>query len=237
MRSMNRDRSSLDRTLQPTPGCVPIERFAEALTAGETEHLQGCARCQAELALWQEFDASTPSADEGAAVQWVVTELERRIKHAPSAVPHRAWWAGRLPRFAAVAGTLAVTVLIGYSLWDPEPSVRVGQDRPQVYRTVGIRALAPIGDIAVAPRVLEWAPFSGAGTYDVQLLEVDRTVLWHGTAASPRIDLPSAVVSQLVPGKTVLWEVAARNAAGAVVAESGTQRFRVVPASGALRNP
>jgi hypothetical protein len=106
-----------------------------------------------------------------------------------------------------------------------------------VYRTVQVKAIAPLGDVAAAPRVLEWAPFSGAVAYDVQMLEVDRALLWHGTASSPRIDLPSSLIAELAPGKTVLWEVTARNAAGAVVAESGTQRFRVATVAGTSRNP
>ena len=237
MRSSNSDRDALDRTLRPTSGCIPIERFGEAWTARENEHLTGCARCQTELALWQEFDTSTPSADEGGAVQWVVAELGRRSAQAPRTIPDRRWWWLERPRFAAAAATIAVAALIGYGLWDPEPPVRVRQDAPQVYRTVHVQAVSPMGDVAAAPRVLEWASLPGAVVYDVQMLEVDRTSLWRGTASATRIELPSGVIAKLVPGKTLLWEVTARNAAGAIVAESGTQRFRVATGGGSLRNP
>lgn len=236
MRSSNSNRDALDRTLQPTPGCIPIERFGEAFTVRENEHLTGCARCQTELALWQEFDSSTPSADEGGAVQWVVAELGRRSAQARTPSDRR-WWRLQRPRFAAAAATIAVAALIGYGVWDPEPPVGVRQDAPQVYRAGGVQAVSPLGDVAAAPLSLEWAPLPGAVVYDVELLEVDRASLWHGTASSTRIELPSGVIAQLVPGKTVLWEVTARNGAGAVVAESGTQRFRVTAGGGALRNP
>ena len=237
MRSSNSHRDALDRTLQPTPGCIPIERFGEAWTVRENEHLTGCARCQTELALWQEFDSSTPSADEGGAVQWVVAELGRRSAQAPPPIPNRRWWWLERPRFAAAAATIGVATLIGYGLWDPEPVVRMRQDAPQVYRSVRVQAVSPMGDVVAAPRSLEWVPLPGAVVYDVQMLEVDRTSLWRGTASSPRIELPSGVITQLVPGKTLLWEVTARNAAGAVVAESGTQRFRVAAGGGTLRKP
>ena len=110
---------------------------------------------------------------------------------------------------------------------DREPAVRELQNTPQVYRTAQVQVVAPLGDLAAPPRALEWVPVSGAVGYDVEILEVDGTRLWRGTAAGPRIDLPSSVIAQLVPGKTVLWEVRARSASGATVANSGTQRFRV----------
>jgi uncharacterized membrane protein len=110
---------------------------------------------------------------------------------------------------------------------DGEPAVRQLQDAPQVYRTAQVQVVAPVGDIAATPSALEWVAFSGAAGYDVEVLEVDGTSLWRGTSSSLRIDLPSSVLAQLVPGKTVLWEVRARSASGATVANSGTQRFRV----------
>ena len=75
----NGDRATLYGALQPTSDCIPIERFGEAWTAPERDHAKRCARCQTELALWQEFDTSTPSADDDASVQWIVAELGRRV--------------------------------------------------------------------------------------------------------------------------------------------------------------
>jgi hypothetical protein len=94
-----------------------------------------------------------------------------------------------------------------------------------------------VGDVVTAPRSLEWIPFTGAATYDVELLEVDRASLWRGTASQPRTEIPSNVITQLVPGKTVLWQVTARNAAGDVLAASGPQQFRVAATARPLRKP
>ena len=237
MSSSKGERSAPDRALRPSADCIPIERFGEAWTAGEAEHLAGCARCQTELAVWQAFDASTPTADEGAAVQWIVAELARRAAQAPSSVPDRAWWWRTHPRWVAAAATIAIAAVVGYGMWDPEPGIRVRQDAPLVYRSVRVQAIAPVGDIAAAPHVLEWAPLSGAVVYDIQMMEVDRVPLWYGSASSTRIEIPSGVVARLVPGKTVWWEVTARNASGAALAESGMQRFRVATVAGTLRNP
>jgi hypothetical protein len=66
----------------------------------------------------------------------------------------------------------------------------------------------------------------GASAYDVTVLEVDRTVLWKTTTQTPSVALPATLTAQFVPGKTIFWEVAARSG-NAVVAQSGTERFRV----------
>ena len=235
MRSRASDRAALDRALHPTPSCIPIERFGQARTAAESEHLKDCVRCQTEFALWQEFDQSSPSADDALAVQWIVAELGRRAAQ-PAPPAGRAWRWLSLPRFAGAAATLAVAAMIGYGLWDREPSVRVHQDA-QVYRTLRVQATAPLGDVAAAPHLLEWAAVAGAVAYDVQVLEVDRAALWHGSASEPRIEIPAQVLAQIVPGKTLLWEITARNGSGVVIAESGTQRFRVAVVARTLRNP
>jgi len=52
-------------------------------------------------------------------------------------------------------------------------------------------------------------------------------VLWRTSSTSTRVVLPRELVAQLVPGKTVLWNVTARSATGAAIASSDTQRFRV----------
>ena len=82
------------------------------------------------------------------------------------------------------------------------------------------------GDVAAAPTQLEWAAVPGAVRYDVQILEVDRAVLWRGSTREPRVDVPAAVSAKFVPGKRILWEVTAHDDA-TVLAESGTQAFRV----------
>lgn len=236
MTSDGRGRDVLAKTIGTMPDCIPLERLGEARTDGERAHLESCARCQAELALWHEFEASTPSADDGAAVRWIAAETARRRAPAPSPAGRvLAWW--RRPGFAAAMATLVLVVTAGYLLWDPEPLVRSRQDAgSQVYRSAGVQATAPLGDVATAPRELRWTPVGGAASYDVGVLEVDRTALWTGSTSGSRIDIPAAVSALFVPGKTILWEVKALDGSRGVIGESGPQQFRVAAAR-PLRKP
>lgn len=221
-------RELLERTTGATPECIPAERLGEPATERERAHLATCPRCRTELALWQEFEQSTPSAEDGAAVQWIAAETARRFAPQPSRGARTLAWL-RWPQLAGAMAALVAAVAVGYTLWDPEPRVQPRQDAPAVYRTGQVQLLAPAGDVAGAPSVLEWRAFAGADSYDVKVLEVDRTPLWQGSTREPRVDLPPAIVALFVPGKTVTWEVTARDPAGAAVGESGPRQFRVSP--------
>ena len=226
-------RSALDAASRPTPSCILFDRLGGDLTATEREHVAGCARCQTELTLFAELNDPAPAAGEGAAVQWVVAELRRRRSHASADARSGSagWRFLRLPGLLAAAAAAALVLSVGYVTWDREPPVGDLRDAGGGYRTLQLQALAPIGDVRAAPRDLEWSPADGAASYDVVVLEVDRTVLWQGASTTARVSLPEPVVARFEPGKTILWEVTARNRAGAVVAVSGTGRFRVAVGS------
>jgi len=225
----DRHSTGLDHELAATPDCVPVERFADILTAREQQHVDGCARCQSELALWREFEESRPAADEGAAVSWIVAELARRNQPASGGTARAplAWLTAPIWRWATAIAAIALVTTGAYLLQDREPGIREISNAPQTYRTVHLDVRAPVGDVGAAPAAIEWVALSGAVSYHVAVFEVDRTPLWRGTSTTSRVELPVAVVRQFVPGKAILWEVQARNAANQVIAESGTQRFRV----------
>ena len=234
MKSGDKSGAALQRALQPTADCLPIERFAETWTAAEGEHVNGCPRCQTEIALWRQFETSATTDEEEHAVRQIAAALRQQAVHA--AAPKRLWRWRSGPAMAAMAASVAFIALIGYSVWDPEPKLGVVRhDTATVYRTVHVQPVAPIGDVASPPRSLEWTAVDGAARYHVQLLEVDRTVVWRATTTSPHVDLPAEIVARLVPGKTVLWTVAAENAAGDAVADSGVQPFRVTRDGAPLR--
>ena len=222
--------AALDAASRPTPACIPLERLGAPLTTNEREHVAGCARCQTELTLFAEFNESVPAPQEGAAVQWVVAELRRRRSQA-SATAAGSWsgaWRFLRPQRLLTAAAAAILVLgLGYVTWDREPPVRDVHDATGTYRTIQLQAVAPVGDVRDAPRSLEWSPVDGAVSYDVVVLEVDRTIVWQGASATTRVSLPEPVVARFEPGKTILWEVTARNRAGEVLAVSGSGRFRV----------
>src|SRR5262245_20925475 len=226
-------RAALDAASRTTPACLSFERLGGELTAIEREHVAACARCQTELTLLAEFNESVPAPDEGAAVQWVVAELRRRRSQSTATDGSwtRAWPFLHPHRLVAAAAAAVLLLALGYVTSDREPPVRDVRDPTGGYRTIQLQAVTPIGDVRSAPRDLVWSPVEGASSYDIAVLEVDRTVLWQGASPTTSVSLPEAVVARFERGKTILWEVTARNGAGEVVAVSGTSRFRVAPGS------
>ena len=226
---MKHAEDALKKTLQATPECLPLERLSETLTAHEQQHLDGCVHCQTELRLWREFAESEASQDEGAAVKWIVAELKRRNRSVSDGVPARrlAWLTPAVRRWATAVASVVLLTAVGYLAWDRVPSVRAPGTVNETYRTGRIQVVRPLGDLPAPPESLEWTAAADAITYEVSVLEVDGTLLWRTTSSATHIGLPPSVVRQLVPGKTVVWEVHARNAANTVIAESGRQQFRV----------
>jgi hypothetical protein len=222
----------LKARLQPGPGCLPPPRYGEALTADEHAHVATCPRCRTELALFAEFEAGAPAPDDGAAVQWIVRELGRRReagieRGAPLPVVRR-WWAGLVGRRLAPALVAAALVAaVGYLAWDREPALRDVPPQGDVYRSDALKLLDPIGEKKAAPPTFEWEAVPGVVQYDVSLLEVDGTILWRTTVTQPRVTVPPDVKLQFVPGKTLLWMVTARDAAGKPIRQSPKEAFRV----------
>jgi hypothetical protein len=224
------DTSGLRQAVARTPECLTVEQMSsDTLTPRERDHLDGCARCQTEQALWREFDGAEPTADEGAAVQWIVAELARRHHGRTPAAPlaPRRWFSAPIRTWAAALAMLAVVITVGYVAWDREPNVRAPIGSADTYRTAGLRAVAPVGDVSTVPTRLEWVAVNGAVGYDVEVLEVDRTPLWRTVTSTVGVELPPTIASILRPGKPLLWQVRARDAGNRVIADSGTQRFRL----------
>jgi hypothetical protein len=212
------------RELRRTAACLPLERLGETLTRPEREHLESCARCQAEMALWQEFRDDEPAAGEELPVQWIASEVRRRRGGEGPRNVISTW------RLLATAATLIIAVGAGYIAINREPSVDVPFRVANPYRSAQIEGLAPVGDLAAAPGQLQWSAVPGASKYDVRILEVDGTVLWEASTIDAHVLIPPDIVAKCVRGKTILWEVAA-NRGGVVVSQSGTQRFRVIARS------
>jgi hypothetical protein len=73
------DRQALKSALVAKPDCLSLEQL-ESLAADPARshpHLAQCPRCQAELALLKSFESSEPLPNEGAAVAWISSHLER----------------------------------------------------------------------------------------------------------------------------------------------------------------
>ncbi len=209
-----------------TPDCVPIEQLGEPLTVAQQAHVASCARCQTELALRAEFEDGIPAEDERLAVQWMAGELRRRREAEMPARP--VWIRTQTWALVAAAASIVLVTSVGYLVWDREPVTRQPSPSAPLERGSRIDALAPTGDVLRAPDAFSWAAVEGAATYELAVMEVDRSVLWRESSSVSRVTPPATLVARLVPGKTVLWKVTARNAAGSVIAESGTARIRVI---------
>jgi hypothetical protein len=242
-----REHSLLRKALSPSGACAtPLElgrladgSLAHFAAARLRDHVWKCARCQTELALLKEFEDAAPGPDEERAVKWISARLERRFSesgagssrtriHDGAARPRRSWFAAvNVGGFGLAAAALTAAVTIGLregrapELTPPSPAAST------VLRSAGITTLSPAGELDAPPTELRWEPRSDAASYSVQVMEVDRAGLWSAETRETLIALPQALRAKIVPGKPLLWEVVAKDAAGRTVAWSGKQRFRI----------
>lgn len=220
-----------------TKECLPLEMLELIMNntfrdAKAQAHLAGCAHCQTELAMLRNFEQSTPSANEGAAVAWIAAQLERQ-QSAPvaqqkvAAVPFwRAMF--RMP-FLAGAAALAAVLIVGISLYHGNsdgpgkinPSLGSGQFRGSIH------LVSPIADQSNAPSEFRWDAVQGASSYQVELKDVAGITL--ATAKSSQNFLPATpeMKANLVSGKPLKWKVMALDASGKEIANSSTEQFKV----------
>jgi hypothetical protein len=207
----------LRKMLAPSIECLSIEqlgRYADgALDATEraaaNRHVRSCLNCRAELALLETLTANGVRTAE------------------PEIVRFRAF------RLVAMAAVLLLAIAAGsfYLLVNrtaPELPRRVTSG-DEVTRSLAVTVRGPVGDQSEAPRRFEWLGVDRAVRYRVRLMEVDRHEIWSTSSTAPEVDLPSSVRSSIAPGRTLLWDVTAYDAAGAAIAESGLQSFRLAP--------
>lgn len=243
------DRQILKSALGPSPECLPVEQL-EALTRSDAQippHVAQCPRCQAELQMLKRFESADPLPDEGAAVAWISSRIERRmdeIKH-PSTVRGRksaledgeqtSWmrwlWIPRKMAFAIPALAALAIAVVGVALLrtPKEPDLRADAgSRDTVYRSGEVQLVGPVGDLEQIPTTLQWKAFPSATKYKVTLMEIDRVPIWEIKNNDTSLTIPSAVKGKMLPGKPFLWQVSALDASGRVLATSQLQKF-VVP--------
>ena len=234
----------LRAALAPGEECLSVEQLGQyaggALGAAEqaaaATHIGRCLSCQAELALLQAVTSTDIRSEEAE----IVRDGVARLVHATESLPagraepstrRRLFGLGTLP-LAAMAAVLLIGVATGsfFLLARRAPqlpgSVTTGGE---VTRSLAVTVRGPVGDRIESPQRLEWMGVDRAVRYRVRLLEVDRHEVWSTSTPAPGVDLPPAVRASITPGRTLLWDVSAYDAAGAVIAESGMQSFRVAP--------
>ena len=86
-------------------------------------------------------------------------------------------------------------------------------------------------EVQAFPEAVRWDAVPGAVRYMATLTEVDRTVIFDTKLTTPELLVPEQTRRLLVPGKTILVEIQALDAAGNVLAQVGGMRVHVSPAS------
>jgi hypothetical protein len=221
-----------------TKDCLPLEvleRMADNASrdAKAAAHLAGCAHCQTELAMLKNFEQSTPSADEGAAVAWIAAQLERR-QSAPVAqqkIVRVPFWRTmfRVP-YMAGAAALAAVLIFGFSLYHGN-SDGPGKINPGLgsgsFRSGSIHLVSPIADQNSAPAEFRWDAVQGASSYKVELQDVAGITLATANSAQNVLSITPEMKAVMVPGKPLKWKVTAIDATGKEIANSSTEQFEV----------
>jgi hypothetical protein len=224
----SRERRMLKLILSPRSECVSTMQLALPDVAA-LAHIAACPRCQAERALLAEFESIKPEPEEEAKVTWISQRLEMRLSaNRPAPLPEPRWrrWLNFHSLgtfgFAMAAAVLVVAVSAGF--FERRQPGLVEPRGELAMRSEEIAVIAPLGDLDGAPLALQWQPVAGAASYEVRVTEVDRTPVFVGQTITASSALPSGLV---VPGKPLLWQVVAKDAAGHTLAQSAPQRFRL----------
>jgi hypothetical protein len=218
-----------------TADCPALEDLLKTQATGEARlgHEVACPNCQAELAFFAAFDRS-PTAEECKAVQSVTSRLAaidwERAGEQGLPAKTDSWWKRWVrpnvlaPAMVAVACSLALVTAIQLN-HKGQVSSEIRIPESETVRSQEVETVSPAGRLASVPTELRWKEVPRASAYRVQIMEVDKTVLWQGEARAGSLPLPPDVVRRIVPGKRLLWEVTALSAGGTQVATSGAQSF------------
>lgn len=224
--------------------CPPIEELELLLgdpaqvRPAVAQHVESCPYCRTELDLLREFRSGTLRASEAEPVRLITKRLRARSaeilsfpNQADAREPWwRAFWTARwLTPAALAAAAVLIFIAVGVQWRQSAPVLHAPQASDQeVMRSNAIVVLSPSGDIQEAPAEFRWQATPAAVKYRVRLLEVDHSELWSAETTENHIDLPSQTRAQVVPSKTLLWEVSGFDAGGRIVAESSSVRFRLL---------
>ena len=221
-----------------TKDCLPLETLERMMDntsrdAKAAAHLAGCAHCQTELAMLKNFEQSTPSADEGAAVAWIAAQLERR-QNAPVAQQNIArvpFWRTmfRVP-YMAGAAALAAVLIFGISLYHGN-SDGPGKINPGLgsgnFRSGAIHLVSPIAEQNSAPAEFRWDAVQGASSYTVELKDVAGITLASANSSQNVLPVTPDMKAVMLSGKPLKWKVTAKDADGKEIANSSTQDFKI----------
>jgi len=249
---LNKD--NLKAALATTPECLTPEQLEQVLQKNHsTPHLDQCPRCQAELAMLKAFASDTPLPEEGAAVAWISSQLDRRLNeikseakgHAKGPLRQAAQssWIVRIFggfSWALPAAAVAALAVASAFLLRPEkaPKLQAGLETQRaIYRSQELQVISPVGEVQQVPTELRWQSLEGSSNYHAVIMEVDRSELWAGETRNTSIEIPTAIRAKFLPGKPLLWQVTARDGKGQPLSTSQVQRFVSAGAAASTGTP
>ncbi|QOY85182.1 hypothetical protein [Paludibaculum fermentans] len=206
-----------------------IEAFVEGRADQLAAHVEACPACSHVAASYREFLEADVRADEKADIEWIESRLRKPA-------PKRSWfaWLGPspMPRWAfslaaillIVAGSLQLRRMAG-------PGLRTPETGASVVRSSQVHLQSPSGDVETAPDFFQWDPVDKAAAYEFQITEVDGTPLWTGRTNQTKLNSAPDIQRFMLPRKALLWRVKALSASGGVIAESASERFKVLPSA------
>ncbi len=219
--------------------CLPLEvleRFTES-TPADTKaaaHLESCAHCQTELSMLKDFEAATPTADEGAAVAWIAAQLQRQPLGAsarPAKAAQVSFWRNlfRVPYMAGAAALVAVLVL-AISLYHPNsgpPKVGGPGNNIGILRSGEVKLVGPMGDLNRAPSEFQWEAVPGAASYKVELTDAVNMPLASATSTQAQMQTTPEMKAAMQAHMPIKWKVTALDASGNKIAESSGGSFKI----------
>jgi hypothetical protein len=224
---------SIRTALGRTPECPDVEVLLHDPRPANVEtHVRSCAHCLAELALYKEFEAAEPLAEERADVAWIEQKLAREIAPPSAWQRARSWLAGvfapgRQGALALVAACVLIAAASTIYLRQNHVMERPGPPDTTVWRSGHFTALAPSGDVNEAPAEFRWEAVPGAASYQVKLMEVDRTVIWVADATRTSVEIPINIRVQFRPARAFSWQVTARGSQGENLGATDLQTFHI----------
>ena len=222
--------------------CPPPERLEQWLANPRhispdlSRHIEACAYCKTELALLRDFQSGVARESEAAAVEMITGRLRARssaiLPARPVAELRQPWWKTLwtvrwLTPVALAAAAVLIFIAVDVQWRAAAPDLHAPSDQ-EVMRSGAITGVSPSGDVQQPPAEVRWQSVRAAVKYRVRLMEVDHSQLWSAETAQDHIDLPAPVRAQIVPLKTLLWEVSGLDASGRIVAESSSVSFRLL---------
>jgi hypothetical protein len=196
---------------------APAPRHTDKLL----RHLAACSRCSRRFAVLREvkrdlqphvdsYVVSVPSAAGSAALREAALRGLASLSPAPASL-HPAL---RLRRwaFAALFFLIIATAGVYFALSSIQARSELRSPAPT------LTLVSPVGSLRDVPSFLRWKPFHNAESYMLEIVDDGLERLFSSsTYLITELRLPAEVRSRLVPGRTYVWSVMAKDIDGNIM--------------------